>query len=487
MFCGQCGTRNSRNNKFCRECGTRLETPAPVQSLPEEAFDVLKPDPPHAEEDARTREWVEEAFRAYADDRLDEAQSLCQQALALNPRNTSAHSLLALLYEKQGDVPRAIREYEIVLEINPDSPADRASLARLRGEAEPKGGPEVVPIRNPQSAIRNPQFLAVPVLAGACALLFILLVGSLIAWGRTRRANEAAGTPVARLLTQGQAYYAQQRYVEAADCFRQVLALDPGNAEARRRAAAAERELSASAVRITQTQPLPLPAPSALDTSAQSGEPRPGSTVPGASLAPPRSGERAGGEAAANASPQSPRPPATTPGFNGGRATSARRSPVPPGQIPAPIIGTDRAARPAPAEASPQVAQASISFPPTQVMRPQPTPQPQVTPAPLPRQPQEQPAAGKDSYIRISVKEGPPGPRPPRHTEPATRPEPAPRPKPATTPTAPPKAAQRDLRAEAAEHETRAMRLSAQGDYQAAIQAYQQALDTTPDSPRAGQ
>lgn len=422
MFCGVCGTRNSRNNKFCRECGTRLEPPAPVQPLPEEVFEDLGSTPPPGDDSEQVRGLLEEAFHAYEQGRLEEAQERCYQVLAKHPDSTSAHSLLALIYENQGDIPRAIREYQIVLEINPDSPADRASLARLQGETEK--GPEQSSFLPLRSRLR--QAPAWAWMAGGAFL--ILLVSSLIAWGSHRR-----GTAVAENLPAPQ-----------------------GNLPAVR----------------------PLPALTSPEAAAAASPTTPATAEAGPPVAVAPS--QVAASAVPNVSSPSSRP-SPNPSGEGGRRTPPRRpSPGPSGSIPAPVVGGSGPILPAPVEAMPVETQSSaVAFFPTNPAGPSP----QLPPTPLASEPSPPPppppAKEREPHIRITVKEAPA----PHRTEPARRPEPAPR-----TPLSEgqPAAAKRDLRAEAEALEARALRLSSQGDYQGAIQAYQQALETAPDSPRAG-
>jgi tetratricopeptide (TPR) repeat protein len=81
----------------------------------------------------RARRLLEEAFRLVEQGRLQPAIRACQQAIALNPTSTSAHSLLATLYERTGDRDGAIRELEQVLSLDPGSTAERRRLNELMG------------------------------------------------------------------------------------------------------------------------------------------------------------------------------------------------------------------------------------------------------------------------------------------------------------------------------------------------------------------
>ena len=121
MRCPKCGKEGPDQARFCRFCGERLavEAGAPRILTPEE----------------RSRRLLEDAFRFSEEGRLQSAVHACQQAIALNPTSTSAHSLLGTLYERVGDRSSAIREYEQVLTLSPGSTVERRRLNELMGVA----------------------------------------------------------------------------------------------------------------------------------------------------------------------------------------------------------------------------------------------------------------------------------------------------------------------------------------------------------------
>ena len=122
MQCPKCGNENPDQARFCRGCGERL--------IAEGAFAprILTPD-------ERSRRLLEDAFRLAEEGRLQSAIQACQQAIAMNPTSTSAHSLLGTLYERVGDRDGAIREYEQVLTLSPGSTVERRRLNELMGVA----------------------------------------------------------------------------------------------------------------------------------------------------------------------------------------------------------------------------------------------------------------------------------------------------------------------------------------------------------------
>ncbi len=134
MYCTKCGKLNPDSSRFCSECGTKLVAP-PVQP-PVEQEHAEKP----VIDQDKILDLLFEAFRQFESGQPDEALKTCEQALKLNPSSTSVHSLLSVIYQRQGDVDRAISEVERVLDLNPDSAADRERLEQLRRKpaAEPK-------------------------------------------------------------------------------------------------------------------------------------------------------------------------------------------------------------------------------------------------------------------------------------------------------------------------------------------------------------
>lgn len=121
--CPKCGKESPDEARFCRSCGGKLGAET------EEAVSQEKALTP----EQQSQRLLEEAFRLSEQGRILAAVQTCQQALALNPQSTSAHSLLGTLYERQGDRDRAIREYEQVLTLSPESTVERRRLNELMG------------------------------------------------------------------------------------------------------------------------------------------------------------------------------------------------------------------------------------------------------------------------------------------------------------------------------------------------------------------
>lgn len=117
MFCAQCHSPNAVDNKFCSECGIRIDGSLAAWGSPEivqllsRALTLLD-----------QRDWAQ-------------AHAAVDAALALDPENASAHSVRSILFEREGKVPEAIRELEWVVARNPQSSTDLAKLNALRGHA----------------------------------------------------------------------------------------------------------------------------------------------------------------------------------------------------------------------------------------------------------------------------------------------------------------------------------------------------------------
>ncbi len=119
MNCNKCGTANDDGSKFCRECGSKL----PVQTTRR----MLSTD-----EHLKVGEFVYLAYRESEAGHLDQAIEACSGALAINDANAAIHALLGSLYERKGDLARAIFEYERAVSLNPGSLDDRRKLEQLR-------------------------------------------------------------------------------------------------------------------------------------------------------------------------------------------------------------------------------------------------------------------------------------------------------------------------------------------------------------------
>lgn len=187
LDCAKCGTGNPVDNKFCKECGERLErveSPAPeVESEPE----------PLEKIDVAVGQLLYRTFQLYETGKLEEAVASCKNALQLNPDSTSAHSLLGMIYEKkskiaetEGDHEAAhefllcgMRQYQRVIEINPNSIADAEKLRELRAKLRQSWGGPPEPMTFGKAVDLAKQTIRQvprPILAGSGAALFVLVL-----------------------------------------------------------------------------------------------------------------------------------------------------------------------------------------------------------------------------------------------------------------------------------------------------------------------
>lgn len=175
MYCTECGANNTKDSKFCKQCGRKLVTET-EQTPAEDQFDFME-DP-----EQRIKDLLLLAFKQSERGEIDKAIHTCSEALHYNPDSSDALSLISTLYERKGDMEQAIKHREHVLELNPGSIADREKLDQLK-DKDLKVTPKKI-ISLHKSTTRF--FLDSP---GAFALLalsitlFILMIGAgIILW-----------------------------------------------------------------------------------------------------------------------------------------------------------------------------------------------------------------------------------------------------------------------------------------------------------------
>ena len=178
MFCSSCGAKNVAESNFCRQCGRKVERPAP-HPVTEEAFDRALP------EEEQVTALLERAYRRRRDNDVAGAIALCHEVLAMRPDSTTAHGVLGQLYEQSGERDKAVEQYERVLALNPGSIADRVKLDDLRdgrtGAGASRGRlPGVVVVDQNGAPLRG--MLAWGV--GACVLLIMCGAALAIAFNR---------------------------------------------------------------------------------------------------------------------------------------------------------------------------------------------------------------------------------------------------------------------------------------------------------------
>lgn len=186
MFCNDCGTRNSVDSKYCKECGSKVNDGYRTMMLTVEDLSAVEDD----QSQQRLTRLLDMAFWHNEAGHTDAAIRASEAALKIHPLCTTAHSLLGTLYEKKGDEHKAIEHFEEVVRLNPDSEADVAKLEQVRqgihakAVVQPPGYRWVPPalagltvntlaIPDLKKRLRKPNPMAI---SGAAALL-VLAVG----------------------------------------------------------------------------------------------------------------------------------------------------------------------------------------------------------------------------------------------------------------------------------------------------------------------
>ncbi len=215
MKCPNCGITNGKNNRFCRECGKKLNWPK------EQAEQHLA----HAASHLDDLELGEELFsimKLYDDGDLETAAECTEKIIEHNPESASAHSILALIYERKAEVETAAdhsqeaqvflelaaAQYEQIIELNPRSAADREKLIgvrmKLAGGATPQPPESYLPKRPAHvSAIKakTKAFLLsipAPALASIGAFILIIILGVTLILRSPKNNNEVVPARPAR-------------------------------------------------------------------------------------------------------------------------------------------------------------------------------------------------------------------------------------------------------------------------------------------------
>lgn len=144
LECPACGTENTIDSKFCRQCGHLLRAlPTPgndiKKALPLDGSDQDEQESltSPAEIDARrARQLLDRALLLSERGDLNAALLACRQAVALDHNHAEPYALLGTLLERNGDLNAAMHAYERVVEIDPSNTLERDSLNRLKARLE---------------------------------------------------------------------------------------------------------------------------------------------------------------------------------------------------------------------------------------------------------------------------------------------------------------------------------------------------------------
>lgn len=178
MKCPKCGTYNGKTNKFCRECGLHLAWVV-------EDDNILAG---KASDEVALGEALAEVYDCYESGDLDAALNGAEKIVADNPGSTSAHGVLALIYERKGELEldsynaeaarnyleKALGEYEKIVSLNPNSTADREKLVVLH--AKLKGKKSRVPVVGRQIARIKALVMSAPPQVLVAGITFIVVL-----------------------------------------------------------------------------------------------------------------------------------------------------------------------------------------------------------------------------------------------------------------------------------------------------------------------
>ena len=124
--CQDCNTQNTADSKFCKLCGHGLVSTVAVATVKPEEIDSL----------------LNEGFQLLHESKAAEAGYLADAVLRVDPENSTALALKAMVCEQNGDIAEAIAYYEQIVIHNPDSTLDRIKLNQLRKQMDEAPGPD---------------------------------------------------------------------------------------------------------------------------------------------------------------------------------------------------------------------------------------------------------------------------------------------------------------------------------------------------------
>ncbi len=211
MKCPNCSTVNGKTNKYCRQCGAQLKLLA--ASEPQLA-------PASTNDEVGLGEELFAVLELFEHCSLDAALEKAEKLASANPNSASAHSIVALAYERKAEnalseenadaardfLKRAMQHYEAIIDLNPDSAADREKLASLRLrysgrdsnlDAKVSFGPDVIIKRR---VLEKLQSVPKPALAGGATfvviVVLVVIATSLSGGSKTSRASKPYNKPI---------------------------------------------------------------------------------------------------------------------------------------------------------------------------------------------------------------------------------------------------------------------------------------------------
>lgn len=116
VTCTQCETANGLDARFCKNCGAEIE---------KDRLDEAK---------AEVDRLVSEGFRLFQEGRVEEARLVAEKTTEDDPTSTNALTLMGMCLERDGDLVEALKCYERIAEMNPDSALDKIKVTQLRNK-----------------------------------------------------------------------------------------------------------------------------------------------------------------------------------------------------------------------------------------------------------------------------------------------------------------------------------------------------------------
>lgn len=159
IACKHCETENSLDSAFCKKCG--LELPAEEREAVREELQKL----------------VTEGYALLGQNRTEEAALVAEKVLEDLPNSADALSLLGMCHERNDDLLSALKCYERVVELNPDSALDKIKVQSLRNGLARQLQEDKKPSRG------------IALVGAAAAVIVVASIGGIIATLTTRPAN----------------------------------------------------------------------------------------------------------------------------------------------------------------------------------------------------------------------------------------------------------------------------------------------------------
>ncbi len=182
MECQTCKSVNDASSRFCKECGSKLTAAAAPPSATEETVARAKapempPVSPEVAEKrkARVAELLPRAFAFAEKGAMAEAIATAEEAAGLVPTSTAAHALLANLYEKSGQMARAVESMKKVVALTPDGTEEKERLDSLQREAARRAA--APPEKDEEDKSSSPVAYWVPRIGAALAGALVVGIG----------------------------------------------------------------------------------------------------------------------------------------------------------------------------------------------------------------------------------------------------------------------------------------------------------------------